>query len=292
MTGEIIDDGQRQSIFPIQPQDADLGINRPDPNNLFIGRKRIGMTDIRLLTAFQCEPAVLHDTVLVADAGTDVDRDHAMPGFLHGLDSPLLHSAHTFPWQWLAVMRTFAGRMPSSACSRERTLARYALPIQPISAMATALTVTTTAVVASSRRTNALTYSGSFTRPGVSSSDVYFGDPCPELASLTNTAGPDGVAALLVVQVRVGCEVTLSRRPCCRCHALLTSVSIPQGLIWWRIGAPAAGVWQAPARAATPIAKSAAWCIGVAITRCGSPESPYSRLDWLGSRRRGPSACR
>ena len=89
MAREVIHDRQRLAVLPVQPQHADLRINRSDAGDLFVGRKRIGVADVRFPAVLQFEPAILHDPVLMAAAGADVDGHHVLPRLLHGLDRPL-----------------------------------------------------------------------------------------------------------------------------------------------------------------------------------------------------------
>ena len=49
MAGEVIDDRERFPVKPIQPQNADLRVDRASGNDFFIGRQGVGVPDIRLL---------------------------------------------------------------------------------------------------------------------------------------------------------------------------------------------------------------------------------------------------
>ena len=48
MAGEVVDDGQRPAVLAIEPQHADLRIDRPDFGDLFVGRQRIGVPHVDL----------------------------------------------------------------------------------------------------------------------------------------------------------------------------------------------------------------------------------------------------
>ena len=88
VAGEIIEDGQGLSVLLVQPQDADLRIDRADRGDLFVGRERVGAADIRFTAIFEFEPAVFHDPVLVAGADADCYRHHMLPCGFYGLDRP------------------------------------------------------------------------------------------------------------------------------------------------------------------------------------------------------------
>ena len=89
MAGEVVDDGQSPAIIPVQSEYAYLWIDRPRSVDLLIRGKRVRVANVRLPAALQLESAVLHDSVLVADAGADMHRNHTVPRLFHRLDRPL-----------------------------------------------------------------------------------------------------------------------------------------------------------------------------------------------------------
>ncbi|MCA9086910.1 MAG: hypothetical protein KDA81_22830, partial [Planctomycetaceae bacterium] len=91
MTGEVVQDRNRFPLLVIEPEQADLGIDRTDFRNFFVGRNRISMSAIDFTTALQFETSVLRDPVLVTDTRTNLDRDHPRAGLLDRLDGSLGH---------------------------------------------------------------------------------------------------------------------------------------------------------------------------------------------------------
>ena len=90
MARKVVDHRQRPPVFPVEPQQADLRIDRTNLGDLFVGRKRVRVAHVRLLAVLESEPAVLHDAILMADARADIHRNHTLPRFFHCLDSPLI----------------------------------------------------------------------------------------------------------------------------------------------------------------------------------------------------------
>ncbi len=75
MAGKVVDDGKRPAvILAINPQDTDLGIDRPNRCHLGIGRHRVGVPHVNISPVFHSQPTVFLNTVLMTAAGADRDR--------------------------------------------------------------------------------------------------------------------------------------------------------------------------------------------------------------------------
>src|SRR5690606_27283100 len=76
MAGEVVDDRERSRVEAIEPEHADLRIDRPHPGDIFVGRHRVCMPNVHLAAVLEPETAVLHDPVLVADSDADPYGNH------------------------------------------------------------------------------------------------------------------------------------------------------------------------------------------------------------------------
>lgn len=97
MAGEVVDDRQRLSILPVQTEQADLRIDRPDANDILVARKRVGVADVGLPAVLQLEPAVLHDPVFAAAAGADPDGRQLLQAALTASTARCSTSSQTIP---------------------------------------------------------------------------------------------------------------------------------------------------------------------------------------------------
>jgi len=110
MAGEAEDDRQRLTARPVQAEQADLGVHRPDADDVLIRRQRIGVAHVDLAAVLQLEPAVLHDAALAPAAGADLDGRHVLPGLLDRLHGPLLDIRAYDPVAMAGVDEDMRGR--------------------------------------------------------------------------------------------------------------------------------------------------------------------------------------
>ena len=78
--------GKGRAVEPVHPQDADLGINRPDALHFVVRRTRIPVPNGPRFPVLQSKRAVHPDAVLVAYARTDLDLLHAFHSPTHRVE--------------------------------------------------------------------------------------------------------------------------------------------------------------------------------------------------------------
>jgi hypothetical protein len=91
MASELVENGQRSAIHPIESNNSDSGIDRPDSDNLIVGGERIRVPDIDLATILHSKATVLHNSIFGPDASPDLDRYHSIVGQANRFNGPIGH---------------------------------------------------------------------------------------------------------------------------------------------------------------------------------------------------------
>ena len=71
MACEVVDDGKRTSVEPVELQDADFGVDRSGTDDLRVGYECVSVAHVRFTSVLEFQSAVLGNAIF--HAGTDAD---------------------------------------------------------------------------------------------------------------------------------------------------------------------------------------------------------------------------
>ena len=74
MARKVVNDRQIPAILPVESQDADLRVDRPDAGHLGIRRQGVGVPHVGFLAVFELQPAILGDAIFGPDPRANAHR--------------------------------------------------------------------------------------------------------------------------------------------------------------------------------------------------------------------------